>query len=135
MVTEIAAEDATLAGVVSFYGVYDLPSMVSDASPRSLLVRLFGRHVLDDAAQALLRQYSPLYQAHKGMPPLLLINGTGDRLWGQAQAFSQKLTGIGARHEVISLEGAPHGLENWEGHPEWTTYKRRLVEWIGRVVR
>ena len=87
MVTQIAAEDAALAGVVSFYGVYDLPSMVTDASPRSLLVRLFRRHVLDDEARALLRQYSPLYQAHKGMPPLLLINGTGDRLWAQAQAF------------------------------------------------
>ena len=37
MVTQIAAEDAALAGVVSFYGVYDLPSMVTDTSPRSLL--------------------------------------------------------------------------------------------------
>jgi acetyl esterase/lipase len=135
MVTQIAAEDATLAGVVSFYGVYDLPSMVTDASPRSLLVRLFHRDVLDEEARALLRQYSPLYQAHKGMPPLLLINGTGERLWTQAQAFAQKLTDVGARHEVIALEGAPHGLENWEGHPEWTTYKQHMVEWIDRVVR
>jgi alpha-L-fucosidase 2 len=135
MVTQIAAEDRALAGVVSFYGVYDLPSMVTDTSPRSLLLRLFHRHVLDDEARALLRQYSPLYQAHKGMPPLLLINGTGDRLWAQAQAFAQRLTEVDAGHEVIALEGAPHGLENWEGHPEWTTYKRRMVEWIGRAVR
>jgi acetyl esterase/lipase len=96
---------------------------------------LFRRHVLDDDARALLRQYSPLYQAHKGMPPLLLINGTGDRLWAQAQAFAQRLTAIAARHEVIALEGAPHGRENWEGHPNWTTYKRRLIEWIGQRVR
>ena len=135
MVTQIAAEDAALAGVVSFYGVYDLPSMVTDTSPRSLLVRLFRRQVLDDEARALLRQYSPLYQAHKGMPPLLLINGTGDRLWTQAQTFAQKLAEIDVGHEVNALEGAPHGLENWEGHPEWTTYKRRMIEWIARVVR
>jgi alpha-L-fucosidase 2 len=135
MVIEIAAEDAALAGVVSFYGVYDLPSMVTDASPRSLLVRLFRHDVLDDEARALLRKYSPLYQAHKGMPPLLLINGTGERLWAQGQAFAQKLADVGARHELIALEGAPHGLENWEGHPEWTGYKRRLVEWIAQVVR
>ena len=109
--------------------------MVTDASPRSLLVRLFRRPVLDDDARALLRRYSPLSLAHKGMPPLLLINGTGDRLWAQAQAFTQRLTDIAARHELIALDGAPHGLENWEGHPEWTTYKRRLVEWIRRVVR
>jgi acetyl esterase len=135
MVTQIATEDPSLAGVVSFYGVYDFPAMVTDASPRSLLVRLFRRDVLDDDARTLLRQYSPLYQAHKNMPPLLLINGTGERLWAQAQAFSGKLTDVGARHEVISLEGAPHGLENWEGHPAWTTYKGRMVEWIRRVTR
>jgi acetyl esterase len=98
-------------------------------------VRLFRRHVLDDDARALLRQYSPLYQAHKNMPPLLLVNGTGERLWTQAQAFAQRLTDLGARHEVIALENAPHGLENWEGHTEWTSYKQRMVEWIRQVVR
>jgi acetyl esterase len=135
MVTQIATEDASLAGVISFYGVYDLPSMVTDTSSRSLLVRLFRRHVLDDDARALLRQYSPLYQAHKSMPPLLLINGTGERLWVQAQAFARRLTDLGVRHEMIALEGAPHGLENWEGQAAWTTYKRRVVEWIWQVAR
>ena len=135
IVTQIATEDATLAGVVSFYGVYDLPSMVSDASPRSLLVRLFRRDSLDDDARALLRRYSPLYRAHKTMPPLLLINGTGDRLWAQAQAFARHLTELGARHEAIVLEGAPHGLENWEGHREWMSYKPQMVAWIRQVVR
>ena len=134
MVTQIATGDASLAGVVSFYGVYDFPSMVTDASPRSLLVRLFRRNTLDDESRALLRRYSPLYQAHRNMPPLLLINGTGERLWAQAQAFAQRLADVGARHEVVALEGAPHGLENWEGRADWTTYKRRLVEWIRQVV-
>jgi acetyl esterase len=135
MVAQIATEDSSLAGVISFYGVYDFPAMVTDASPRSLLVRLFRRQVLDDDSRALLRQYSPLYQAHKNMPPLLLINGTGERLWAQAQAFAKRLTELGARHDVIALEGAPHGLENWEGHAEWTTYKTRMVEWIRQMVR
>jgi alpha-L-fucosidase 2 len=134
MVTQIATEDASLAGVVSFYGVYDFPAMVTDASPRSLLVRLFRRNTLDDESRALLRRYSPLYQAHRNMPPLLLINGTGDRLWAQAQAFAQRLAEVGARHEVIALDDAPHGLENWEGREDWTSYKRRLVAWIRQAV-
>jgi acetyl esterase/lipase len=133
MVAQIATEDAGLAGVVSFYGVYDFPSMVTDASPRSLLVRLFRRTTLDDESRALLRRYSPLYQAHRNMPPLLLINGTGERLWAQAQAFAQRLADVGVRHEVIALDGAPHGLENWEGRADWTTYKPRFVEWIRQV--
>jgi acetyl esterase len=135
MVAQIATEDSSFAGVISFYGVYDFPSMVTDASPRSLLVRLFRRNVLDDDARAVLRRYSPLYQAHEEMPPLLLINGTGERLWAQAQAFAQRLKEIGARHEIIALDGAPHGLENWEGRANWTTYKRRMVEWIRDVTR
>jgi alpha-L-fucosidase 2 len=133
MVAQVAAEDGSLAGVVSFYGVYDFAAMVTDASPRSLLVRLFRRTVLDDASRADLQRYSPLYRAHKDMPPILLVNGTGERLWAQAQAFAQRLTDVGARHEVIAIEGAPHGMENWEGHPEWMFYKRRVVEWIQRV--
>jgi acetyl esterase/lipase len=104
--------------------------MVTDASPRSLLVRLFRRTVLDDQSRAEMRRYSPLYRAHKDMPPVLLVNGTGERLWAQAQAFAQRLTELGVRHDVVALDGAPHGMENWEGHPEWMFYKRRVVEWI-----
>lgn len=132
---QVAAEDLDLAGVVSFYGVYDLNAMVNDASPRSLLVRLFRRKVLDHEARALMRRYSPLHTARKEMPPVLLVNGTGERLWEQARAFQRRLGEIGARHETVALENAPHGLENWEGHPEWMFYKQRVVEWIRHVVR
>jgi acetyl esterase len=135
MVAQLAAEDRTLAGVISFYGVYDLGAMVTDASPRSLLVRLFRRSLLDDDSRALLKEYSPLHRAHRQMPPMLLVNGTGERLWEQAQAFARRLTDVGAPHELVRLDGAPHGLENWEGHPRWMFYKSRMVEWIRRVVR
>jgi alpha-L-fucosidase 2 len=135
MVMQVAAEDASLRGVVSFYGVYDLPAMVSDASPRSLLVRLFRRTVLDDEARALLRRYSPQYRVHKDMPPVLLVNGTAERLWVQGQAFAGRLAELGVRHEVVAIEGAPHGMENWEGRPEWMVYKTRVPEWIARVVK
>ncbi|MGB2715661.1 MAG: alpha/beta hydrolase [Vicinamibacterales bacterium] len=135
IVLQVAAEDPDLAGVVSFYGVYDFNAMVNDASPRSLLVRLFHRHVLDDEARALLRRYSPLYTARREMPPVLLVNGTGERLWEQARAFGRRLSEIGARHQIVALENAPHGLENWEGHPEWMFYKTRVIEWIRNLVR
>ena len=133
MVTQVATEDRELAGVISFYGVYDLPAMVTDASPRSLLRRLFQRTSLDEEGRRQLRQYSPLYTAHEKMPPVLLINGTGERLWSQAQAFDRRLTELRVPHELIALEDAPHGLGNWEGHTEWTRYKQALVDWIGRI--
>ena len=133
MVSLVATEDRGLAGVVSFYGVYDFEAMVTDASPRSLLVRLFRRNVLDDESRAELRKYSPLYRAHKDMPPILLVNGTGERLWAQAQTFDRRLTALRVEHDILALGGAPHGMENWEGHPEWMVYKQRVVDWIRTV--
>jgi alpha-L-fucosidase 2 len=135
MVAQIAAEDRSLAGIVSFYGVYDFNAMVTDASPRSLLVRLFRRTVLDDESRELLRRYSPLHTARAGMPPVLLVNGTGERLWVQAQAYAKRLSDLGVRHDVIALDGAPHGMENWEGHPGWTAYKQTVIDWIRRAGR
>jgi alpha-L-fucosidase 2 len=126
----LAAEDRALAGVVSFYGVYDFGPMVTDAGPRSLLTRLFGRTVLDERARGDLREYSPLHRARAGMPPLLLIHGTGEGLWAQGQAMAARLAALGVRHELLALEGAPHGMENWEGRPEWADYTTRLVSWL-----
>jgi acetyl esterase/lipase len=134
MVSLLATEDRSLAGVVSFYGVYDFNPMVTDASPRSLVVRLFRRTELNDGARDELRQYSPLDRAHKDMPPILLVNGTGERLWVQAQAFDRRLGELGVKHDLVTLEGAPHGMENWEGHPEWMFYKQRVVDWIRRII-
>lgn len=135
LVTQVAAGDTSIAGVISFYGVYDFPAMVTDASPRSLLVRLFRRTVLDDESRMLLRRGSPLYSAHRDMPPVLLVNGTGERLWAQAQTYAKRLTELGVTHDVIALEGAPHGMENWEGHPPWLVYKQRLVRWIKELTQ
>jgi acetyl esterase/lipase len=64
------------------------------------------------------------------MPPLLLIHGTNERLWEQGLAMRDRLAAAGARHELLAIEGAPHGMENWEGRPDWTAYKARLVEWL-----
>jgi len=133
MVAQIGAEDASLAGVISFYGVYDFLPLAANLTPRSAVTRLFGITHLDDQARATLRKYSPLHAAHKDQPPLLLINGTAEGLWAQGQAMTARLQAIGARHEMLALDGAPHGMENWEGQPQWQHYKARLVEWIARV--
>ena len=130
MVLRVAEEDHRLAGVASFYGVYDFLPLVKDASPRSLLARLFGRTVLDDDARAVLRQFSPIHHVQAGMPPVLLVHGTNEELWEQGVAMARVLKERGIPHELQKLEGAPHGMENWEGRPEWAGYKDRVVEWL-----
>jgi acetyl esterase/lipase len=128
-------EPCKVRAVISFYGVYDFPRMVTDASPRSLLVRLFGIGTLDDAAREVLRKHSPLYSAHRDMPPILLIHGTNEMLWQQGIAMDRKLTELGVPHELYAIHGAPHGMENWEGHPEWLGYKDKLVSWLRHQFR
>ena len=130
-----SAADATrshVAAVVSFYGVYDFEPMVEAAPspPRSLLWRLFRLPTLDAPARAVLRAHSPIHHVRRGMPPVLLIHGTNERLWTQGQSMSRVLTDRGIPHELIALEGAPHGLENWEGHAPWMHYKPRLITWL-----
>lgn len=118
-----------VAGVVSFYGVYDFLPLVADAGPRSFLFRLFGHSRLDDDGRELLRQYSPYFHVHPGMPPVLLIHGTAERLWEQGLAMQQRLREVGVPVEMVALPGAPHGMEHWEGRPEWA-YGDALVRWL-----
>ncbi len=137
---QIEREQGThVAAVVSLYGVYDLAAMVKDNSPRALHARLFGLTELNDQAWRLLRRYSPLHNLempravphrNSARPPLLLICGTKDGLYAQQEAFAQQLKSRSESHETLAIAGAPHGMENWEGHPEWMNYKQRLVEWL-----
>lgn len=135
MAALLATEDSRLAGVVSFYGVYDFLPFAATLTPRSLPARLFGIRALDASAESLLRRYSPIFHVRREMPPLLLLHGTAEELWKQGQAMDRALTFAGARHELYALEGAPHGMENWEGRREWAAYKDKVVSFVRDVTR
>ena len=131
----LLASDPTLklAGVISMYGVYDFEAMTKEITPRSIPTRLFGITKLDDEAHKTLRQYSPLHNVHQEMPPMLLICGTKDGLFPQHQAYLQKLKDNHVAVESILIDGAPHGMENWEGHPNWMNYKLQITNWISKI--
>ncbi len=133
MVAQLATDPIDgVAAVVSFYGVYDFLQMTASFAPRSVPARLFGLTAMNAEARDVLTRFSPLHQAKRGMPPLLLVQGTADRLHAQALAFSARLDQLGADYERHDVPGAPHGVENWEGHPEWMPYKKALVDWLAR---
>lgn len=136
LVTQLATEKIKgVAAVVSFYGVYDFLPMATSFAPRSIPVRLFGVTELNDQTRNVMKQFSPLYGVKTGMPPLLLIQGTADRLHAQAVAFRKELDRVGANSDVYDVAGAPHGVENWEGHAEWLGYKPMLIEWLKSKLR
>ena len=133
MAAHVGTRDHALAGVIAFYGVHDLMPSSPEVTPRSLPARLFGASSLDDRTRALIEEYSPIRHVTSGQPPMLLIHGTAEPLWEQGQRMERALSRAGAPHELFAVDGAPHGMENWEGHPEWQRYKIRVVEWIRSV--
>jgi alpha-L-fucosidase 2 len=135
MAARIGTEDRGLAGVISFYGVYDFVPMAENLSPRSAVTRLFGITTLDSRARAMLDAHGPQSRVRRDQPPFLLVHGTAEGLWTQGVGMAARLETVGARHELLRLEGAPHGMENWEGQPRWTHYKQAVVEWIRRLAR
>ncbi len=145
LVTHVAASEPDLRGVVSLYGVYDLEAMAGDpANPRSLARRLFGFTMLDDAARATLREFSPLRQASASLPPMLLVVGTEDRLAEQQRAYAAALRAAGARVEpwppatrairgrvdIVEIPDAPHGVEAWNDEPSWRIWEVRVGDWL-----
>lgn len=131
LVAHVAASEPTLAGVVSFYGVYDLAAMAGDpANPRSLARRLLRLTTLDEQGRAALREYSPVHHATRELPPMLLLCGTADRLVDQQRAYVSALQAAGARVDAAEIDGAPHGMEAWHEEPGWRGWEQRVGEWL-----
>ena len=112
--------------IVSFYGIYDFNGWPEGPKwQQNILERLF-----EDPSPRTLADFSPISYASRNMPPVLLIQGSADELDKGTEAYAAKLKAVGARYELVLLPGAPHGMENWEGHPEWMFYKQKLVDWL-----
>ncbi len=128
LVAQVASEPCAgcqVQAAVSFYGVYDFVPWMQHPDSRVTLDRLFG-----DWTVQTLKRYSPIDYVSRSLPPILLIQGTGDQLYKGTLRYANRLSQAGARHDLVLLKGAPHGMENWEGHPEWMFYKQKLVDWL-----
>lgn len=133
MVAQIASEPCAgceVQAVVSFYGVYDFTQWIKESGSRPTLDRVFGKWDTE-----VLQRFSPIFHVTAALPPILLIQGTKDELYPGTLAYAQRLKKAGARYELIQLDGAPHGMENWAGHPAWEVYKARLVNWLNGILR
>jgi acetyl esterase/lipase len=69
------------------------------------------------------------------MPPVLMLQGTADELYRGSLAYEKRLKQAGVPHELILLDHAPHGMENWVGHPEWEVYQAKMVSWLNKTLR
>jgi acetyl esterase len=134
LVAQVASEPCAgceVQAVVSFYGVYDFTKWPEGSDwEKAAVSRLFG-----DWKRETLQRYSPLFNSRPDQPPMLLIQGTEDELYRGTMEYARKLKEVGAPFKLILLEGAPHGMENWEGHAQWAFYKQKFVEWLRATLR
>jgi alpha-L-fucosidase 2 len=133
LVSEVVSEpcpDCLAQAVVSFYGVYDLPKLASLPEWKSWVP-----HWFENPTPEALRDASPISHASPQLPPVLLIQGTEDSLYPGTMEYAARLRETGVRYKLILVQGAPHGIEDWEGHPEWMFYKHEMVEWLRDVLK
>jgi alpha-L-fucosidase 2 len=95
---------------------------------------LLGKEKVDDEAIELLWRISPINYVTPGLPPFLLMNGTTDESVPHAQSahLHQRLSDLGVKSDLISLEGAEHRIRNW---PQFEPrYDQRLANWLKQTL-
>ena len=128
--------------VVSFYGISDFESRYRAQNSQLAknvrqLLAIPSAAAIDEAALAKLRAASPIHHVRRRMPPFLFIHGTADRgvPIEQSTVMCERMRQAGSRCEVLLIPGAPHGVSDWEGHPEFLIYREQMVQWLRRELR
>lgn len=140
LVSWVGARQATgtrVAAVVSMYGIHDFISASVEWKPLpSEILQLFGIPSVDAGTAPLLIKASPVSYVKKDMPPFLLMHGSKDEdvPYEQSVEMCQKMKQAGASCQLITVEGAPHGMDHWETHPEFLWYKKALVDWLRKTL-
>jgi len=128
-----------VAAVVDFYGPHDLVKQVAerDQGDYTAMAKRFFRTAPAPDTEARLREASPIHSVHKGMPPFLFIHGTDDKSvpYNQSPLMCDKMKSVGVACEIITIEGAPHGMSNWEKVPAHQKYKEPMIAWLKKVLR
>lgn len=124
--------------VVCFYGVTDVARFEQvRQEPLRNITRLFGTAKRDEAAMKLFREGSAVAYIDKKMPPFLFIHGTEDKSvpYDQSTVMCGRMKAAGARCEVLTVEGAGHGIGGWEKEPRFQAYKTKMVDWINSTLQ
>ncbi len=127
-----------VAAVVSMYGIHDFISACIAWKPvPTEILQLFGIPAVNADTAPILIQASPVKYVSRGMPPFLLMHGSKDEdvPYEQSVEMCEKMKAAGARCDLITIPGAPHGMDHWEPHPEFLWYKKALVDWLKKTLR
>ena len=122
-----------VAGLISFYGVHDLPLWFRQRGEVPKNIALY----LPNTEAKALRSASPVSLVNRGSPPMLLVHGTADKgvPFEQSQKLCDAAGAASVKCEALFIDGAPHGVENWEREPRFHIWKPRVTQWLRNALR
>jgi acetyl esterase/lipase len=126
-----------VAAVVSLYGIHDFITAAMEWKPfPHEVLDLIGIKQVNAETAPLLIKASPVIYVSKDSPPFLLIHGSKDEdvPYDQSVEMCDRMKEVGARCDLITVPGAPHGMDHWEPHPEWHWYKKAMVDWLEKAM-
>jgi acetyl esterase/lipase len=96
--------DCRVKCAVDLYGPADLINLGGDLKNLDMIGKTLAE------APELYKAASPITYADKNDPPILIIHGTADKIVDvkQSHDFAAALKKLGAPHELVIVEGAPH---------------------------
>jgi acetyl esterase len=119
--------------VVAFYCPSDLVTLVDTMPliPDSIRRAIKGTP-FEEILRAYLRELSPMTWIREDAPPFLLIHGTADQIVPLQQSVDlcAAMQKTGSACELVTVEGANHGLRRWESSEGMTAYKGRMIRWL-----
>ncbi|HMV85304.1 MAG TPA: pectinesterase family protein [Blastocatellia bacterium] len=133
-----ADKDTQVAAAVPFYAPIDFILDMERRGGLSTSMRgFFGRTnaQADEATLTLLKEASPINHIKPGLPPFLLVHGTGDMsvLYSWSPLFQSKLKAAGVSCDLITIPDGRHGMASWESFaPE---YKEQVADWLKAKLR
>ena len=130
--------DSRVAAVVSMYGIHDFISAAVAWKPvPHEILDLFGIQSVDAESAPALIKASPITYISPDMPPFLLIHGSSDEdvPYAQSVEMCKKMKDAGAHCDLITVKGAPHGMDHWEPRPEFRWYKKALTDWLQKTLQ
>lgn len=142
--------DTRIAAVVDMYGPVDYGKLAEerrDHPERFNMtsinrhatngggIHFFGAEHLDAPGLERLHSISPIFAVHRGMPPFLCIQGNKDDQvsYSQSVAMCDAMHHVGARCELITIEGGGHGVSNWRAE-DMQHWKPEMLAWLSKTL-
>jgi acetyl esterase len=135
-VAMVAPKENPIAAVVSFYGPADLTFNSGATKMPAAMRSFFGITAQTTDAEAQLRTMSPYFMVHANLPPFLLLHGTADEQvpYQQSPRFCEALKAKGNQCELYTVQGARHGMGQWEENAGELEYKQKVVNWLKQTL-